>query len=377
MKPAVVEGLLAFGHALRLRGWPVGIEEQHDALRIARHVGIKDPGRLCRALRPLYCGTPDQWREFEALFRAHWHPLRIMQGSSVSAGGAGSAAAPAPRSEGGDEQPERADGNGNGESSAERQRRGASRTHSLARTDFRHLHDAAESAALDALMERMARRWQHRLRRRWRTVRKGTRLSLRRTLRRSVSQGGAPLQPVWLRPRRHPPSLVLLVDASRSMNPYSFRFLRFAAGALGAFPGSEAFIFHTRLVRITDALRDSSAAGMRQKLNLLSEGWSGGTRIGASIADFNRLHGEAVRRRSVVIILSDGLDTGEPQTLTSALAELRRRAGRLVWLNPLMGRPGYAPQARAMRAALPYLDQLHPAHTLQSLLELADTLRRL
>ncbi len=377
MATPVTAGLLDFTRTLRARGWPVGIQEQHDALRIAEAVDVSRRERLRDALRALYCGTPEQWREFDTIFADFWFPKR---GVRARATGAGGGLQPVPGTGAGDisGQPDRpGEGGGDAEADPGGTREGATGTESLARTDFRHLNDPEERRALDALTDRMARRWQHRLRRRWRTVRKGRRLNLRRTLRRSLGQGGVPMQPVWQRVRRQPPNLVVLVDASRSMSLYSYRFLRFAAGAMAAFPSSEAFVFHTRLVRVTDALTEPSAERMREKLALLSSGWSGGTRIGECLAAFNRQYGQAVRRRSVVVVLSDGLDTGEPAELVEALSELRRRTGRLVWLNPLMGRRGYAPEARAMKAALPYVDRLAPAHSLESLLSLEHDLVRL
>ena len=377
MTAPVTEGLLAFTRTLRARGWPVGIDEQHDALRIAERIGVADRAGLRQALRSLYCGTPEQWREFDTLFDDYWFPKR---GVRTRASGPGGGLQPQPGFGAGDQigsQPDRAGRGAGDDADPGGAREGASSTEGLARTDFRHLQDVDESRALDALLDRMARRWRNRLRRRWRVVRKGRRLDMRRTLRGSIGRGGVPMEPVWQLPRRQPPNLVLLVDASRSMSLYSYRFLRFAAGALAAFPGSEAYIFHTRLMRATDALSEPSAERMREKLALLSSGWNGGTRIGESLETFNRQYGQALRRRSVVIILSDGLDTGDTEELTDALCELRRRAGRLIWLNPLMGRWGYAPEARAMKAALPYLDRLAPAHDLASLLALETELVRI
>jgi len=372
----VTRGLLDFTRTLRRRGWPVGIDEQHDALRLAEMVGIDDREGLRRALRALYCGNPDQWHEFDTLFSDYWYPKR---GSRSRASGPGGGMQPVPGARGGDavSPPDKAGAGSSEDADPAGARSGASAAESLARADFRHLQDPAERRALDAMLDRSARRWRFRLRRRWRMVEKGRRLNLRHTLRRSLGRGGVPFDPVWQRQRQQPPHLILLVDASRSMSLYSYRFLRFASGALRAFPGSEAFIFHTRLVRVTDALQEESAERMQEKLALVSSGWSGGTRIGESLEAFNRQYGETVRRRSVVVILSDGLETGEIDRFEAALAELRRRAGRLVWLNPLMGRAGYAPEARAMKAALPFLDHLAPAHNLESLLLLENELVRL
>jgi len=375
----VVRGLLGFCQSLRARGWPLGIDEQQDALRIAEDIGVRDRRALAGALRGLLCGTPDQWREFDEIFARYWFPRR---GARVRAQGPGGGLLPVPGG-GGDSDttgtPDRAGTDNDADAApGDAAVRGASARRSLGHTDFRHLHDPEESAALDALMDRMARRWRRRLRRRQRLGAHRGRLDIRRTVRGSLGHGGVPLDPVFRRPRRRPPQLVLLVDASRSMSVYSLRFLRLARGALQAFPGSEAFIFHTDLVRVTPAVTAPSPERMREQLALLSTGWSGGTRIGASLATFNRQYAAAVaRRHGVAVILSDGLDTGDPEDLVTALAELRGRCGRVIWLNPLAGRPGYRPEAGGMRAALPWIDHLAPAHDLDSLLALERELVRL
>lgn len=379
--PPVAPNLLGLCRSLRARGWPVGIEEQHDALRIAERVGVHDRRALAEALRPLLCGDGGQWREFDALFERYWFPHRGVRTRSQGPGG-GLQPVPGAGGSGEDGSPDRPRrGEREGDADAEpgsAAQQGASARRALGHTDFRHLHDAEESAALEALMERLARRWQRRLRRRWRIAGRRGRLDVRRTLRASLGQGGIPVHPVFRRARRRPPALVLLVDASRSMSVYSLRFLRLARGALLAFPRAEAFIFHTHLVRVTEAVAAPSPERMREQLALLSSGWSGGTRIGASIAAFNRDHAPAMaRRRGVAVILSDGLDTGDPERLAEAMAELRGRCGRVVWLNPLAGRCGFRPEAAGMRAALPYVDRFAPAHDLASLLALEGELARL
>jgi uncharacterized protein len=145
---------------------------------------------------------------------------------------------------------------------------------------------------------------------------------------------------------------------------------------LEAFRDAEAFVFHTRLVHVTDALRQRDLLRVREKLTLVSLGWSGGTRIGESLERFNADHAGRLlsRSRSIVVIVSDGLDTGPPEDLGAALAGIKRRTRRLVWLNPLLGRPGYEPLAGGMQAALPHVDLFAPAHNLDSLMALESAL---
>jgi uncharacterized protein with von Willebrand factor type A (vWA) domain len=162
------------------------------------------------------------------------------------------------------------------------------------------------------------------------------------------------------------------------MQPYSAAFLRFVHGVLDAFDRSDAFVFHTRLIHIAPALRERDTARAMERLSLMAQGWSGGTRIGESLASFNRHHAaRALGGRSAVLILSDGFDTGPAEKLSTEMRALRRRCRRIAWLNPLLGWDGYAPEAAGMKAALPYIDLFAPAHNLASLAALEPWLAKL
>lgn len=364
-----LERLAGFVDLLRREGFNVGIAESLDAAALAARGDLRDGRALRRGLKALLCSRRREWERFDTLFDAWFrapgrHAAAGVPGAPATAEGHG--AAGVPRGEGG------ADPDGDEAGAGEG---GASPREALGQADFRDLADDTTLRALEELIERLARRLRRRLRRRLERSRQGARLHLRRTIRASLGRGGTPLERVFLRRRRRLPRLVLLVDVSRSMSLYSFLFLRFARGLLGAFAEAEAFVFHTRLVRVSDALRERDLLRAREKLTLLSLGWAGGTRIGECLARFAAEHaGHLPGRRTTVIIVSDGLDTGPPELLADALAALRRRARRLVWLNPLLGRPGYAPLARGMQAALPHLDAFAPAHNLASLAALETVL---
>ncbi|HEY0822184.1 MAG TPA: VWA domain-containing protein [Ramlibacter sp.] len=214
-------------------------------------------------------------------------------------------------------------------------------------------------------MRRFARRLKSIRTRRLVRARHGSRLALPATIRRSVATGGVPFHLRWQAPRRVRPRLVLLLDVSRSMAPYSFFYLRLARALAGELADVHSFIFHTRITGVSEALRDPDPWRAQERLHLLAQGWGGGTRIGESLAQFNREHApRLVHSRTAVLVLSDGYDTGEPAQLGQALAQLRRRARRIVWLNPLCGQPGYAPVSGGMQAALPHLDLLAPGASL-------------
>jgi uncharacterized protein with von Willebrand factor type A (vWA) domain len=164
------------------------------------------------------------------------------------------------------------------------------------------------------------------------------------------------------------PRLVLLLDVSRSMSRYSFFYLRLARALCHELADVHCFIFHTRLTGVSEALRDPDPWRSQERLHLLAAGWGGGTRIGESVQSFNREHApRLVHSRTAVIVVSDGYDTGEPALLGEALGDLRRRARRLVWLNPLLRQPEFTPASGGMQAALPHLDLFAPGADLASI----------
>ena len=257
-------------------------------------------------------------------------------------------------------------------------REGASRAESLATTDMRHIVDPDDIAETHALAARLARTMRARLVRREQVRRRGRRLDLRRTIHRSISHGGTPIELAWRRRKTKPLRLVVLLDASGSMSLYTAFFVRFLHGVVDAFREAEAFVFHTRLAHVSPSLRDRDVTRAVDRLALMAQGIGGGTRIGESLATFNRWHARRViNSRTAVMIVSDGYDTGEPERLAAEMRRLRRRCRRIVWLNPLIGWRDYSPQARGMQAALPYVDLFAPAHNLESLAALEPYLARI
>jgi uncharacterized protein with von Willebrand factor type A (vWA) domain len=359
--------LTGFAGFLRFNGYGVGGADSVRVLETAVYTGILDPQILRWSLKALLCGRGDEWRRFDALFDAYFLPpnKKIFVESNVAAAGA----RPAGTSDGGDSEPASGAGHGvAGDDDAGAARHGASREESLASTDFRELNQAEHARDIEALMRRFARRLKHLHLRREARFHHGRRLDLQGTIRRSVACGGTPLRLAWTERRRVRPRLVLLLDVSRSMSLYSFFYLRLARALCAELTDVHCFIFHTRITGVGEALRDPDPWRSQERMHLLAEGWGGGTRIGECLADFNRDYGaRLVHSRTGVIIVSDGYDTGEPELLAQALATLRRRSRRMVWLNPLLNQPGFTPESRGMQAALPHLDLLAPGADLASI----------
>ena len=378
--------LAAFARTLRDNGFKIGLAETTDALEILAAPLATRPSTLKPALRSLFCATHSDWERFDEIFDAFWQgrgvrrarmlagmalqrhaPARHLKDVGPRAGTPGLLDHTERRTDGGD-----SPGDGRGK------REGASRFENLANTDLRDIVDPTDIAQAHALAARLSRVMRARLVRRERARRRGRRLDLRRTIHKNVSHGGTLLDLAWRRRKIKPLRLVFLLDASGSMSLYTAFFVRFLHGVVDAFRESEAFVFHTRLAHVSTSLRDRDVTRAVDKLSLMAQGIGGGTKIGESLATFNRWHARRViNSRTAVMIVSDGYDTGAPEHLGEEMRRLRRRCRRIIWLNPLIGWRDYSPQARGMQAALPYIDLFAPAHNLESLAALEPYLARI
>lgn len=193
-------------------------------------------------------------------------------------------------------------------------------------------------------------------------------LDMRRLLRRSLRFDGELLVFSWKSRRPRPRPLVLLCDISGSMERYTRLLLNFAYALKNASTRVEAFVFATRLTRITRMLRHHDVDTALNRVTSSVEDWSGGTRIGEAIESFNRRYARRVLSHgATVAIISDGWDRGDADQMRRAIAHLQRSCHRLIWMNPLMGAPGYEPLTLGLQAALPFVDDFLPAHNLANL----------
>ena len=203
------------------------------------------------------------------------------------------------------------------------------------------------------------------------------RVDLRRVLKRSVRSGGLPLELVYKKSRKKPKRLVVLTDVSGSMDCYAQFVLPFILGLNRLGPRVEVMAFSTELTRITPAVKRLTVDKALEVMAREVPHWSGGTRIGRALAQFDSKYGERLlNRRTVVVIFSDGWDRGDREQLKEAMAALSRRAYCVFWVNPLAGDPDYQPVCRGMAAALPYVDYFLPAHSLAGLKLLGKTLTK-
>lgn len=379
--------LAAFLRTLRDNGFLVGLAEDRDAAALMAAGYAARPSLLRSAFKHLVSARKPDWEKFDGLFDAFWLGKRV-RSRSMTAGSAMSANNPSLKSL------QEASEKGEGDRSVtdqvpsaddapparggEGRMEGASRAENLAEVDFRELADPDQVAQAHEAAARLAKVMRTRLTRRDLARRRGHRLDLRRTIHKNISHGGVPIVLAKRQRKDKPLRLVVLLDASGSMSMYTSVFLRFIHGVLDEFREAEAFLFHTRLAHVSGAMKERDAARALDRLSILAQGAGGGTRIGESLQTFNRHHAaRVIHSRSCVMIVSDGYETGDAALLGREMAALAKRCRRIVWLNPMMGWQGYAPEARGIKAALPHVDLYAPAHTLKSLAALEPYLARL
>lgn len=366
--------VIRFGVLLRRHGLPVSLLQVTDGVRALECLDLSDREEIRLGLRTVLVGRSEDLAAFDQCFDAFWRadaateegipglvdpaPDAAMESPGLDLSG--------PKREtlaldtwGAEEDEE------NGEPLGVP---GVSDQESLAGQDF-STFSPDQLDEVFRLTVQIARRLARRLSRRRRPIARRGRVDLRRTLRANLNRGDL-IDLRYRRRKRRKVRLLLLCDVSGSMDLYSRFLLQFVFALQSVFNRVETFTFATRLTRITEHLK---ARSYRQALRRLTEvrDWSGGTRIGESLAAFNREWPHLVDRRTIVIILSDGWDTGEPEVLATELMRIKRRAGRMLWLNPLLGNPSYEPLTRGMVAALPLVDDFAPAHNLAALRDLA------
>ncbi|MCT4609446.1 MAG: VWA domain-containing protein [Pelagimonas sp.] len=384
--PGPAARMAGFMAHLRENGLRLGVEDTALALRALTDVADTSPEIARSALRPICARTLEDTQAFDALFDSFWlnknrvrpriMPTKTDSGkenitSSRKAPGhdkgPGSGDITAPDGEGDTE------ANGSGEG-----RLVASQVHNLAKTDLRYLVDPEQIAQAQIIARQMGAALRDRRSRRRKAMRKGAQVDFRRLMRHSLASGGDPFKlPKKSRPDR-PLKIVALCDVSGSMTVYASAFLAFLAGLLQGDASADAYLFHTRLVRIADALRDHDPLRALGRLSVLADGFGGGSKIGASLDHFAHTYARRfVDGRSVVIILSDGYDTDTPEQIGAALGRLKKRGCKVIWLNPLKGWADYQPIARGMASALPHLDLFYPANRLEDLAALTPELTRL
>jgi uncharacterized protein with von Willebrand factor type A (vWA) domain len=368
----LASAMVRFGALLRAHGLPVALGQVTAGVQALEHIDLADRAELQLALRTVFVGRPEEIPAFDRCFEAFWQlqpageegipgllavvpetgPPALLRSADQKR------ETLALDTWGDDSEPDAGEPLGVP---------GLSDREAMVGQDF-STFSSDQLEEVYRLTLQIARRLARRLGRRRRPVARRGRVDLRRTLRANLSRGDF----IELKYRRRKPRkvrLVLLCDVSGSMDLYSRFLLQFLFAMQNVFGRVETFTFSTRLTRVTEYLRGRSYRQVLQRLREVQD-WSAGTRIGESVAQFNRQWSHLVDRHTIVIVLSDGWDTGQPELLAHELLRIKRRAGRLIWLNPLLGNAAYEPLTRGMAAALPLLDHFAAAHNLAALRDL-------
>jgi uncharacterized protein with von Willebrand factor type A (vWA) domain len=377
--------LVALGRDLRAKGLPVGTGRILTFVRGVAAIGLTDRTSLYWTARSTMVASRADLDTFDATFDAWFRSLRLDESDELSFEfdlppdpealepgddaladvEALSAAASWHHAEEDEEAAE-------GEDSA--LRLVASAVEILRSKSFAYLNEEERQRVAKLIRELRVHVPIERTRR-MRSSNKGTVLDVRRTLRRSLRTQGEPFDRAWRSRRTRTRPLVLILDVSGSMAPYSRALLQFGYAAMAAGRRVEVFCFGTRLTRVTRVLRTKDPDRAMHEIGRIVADWEGGTRIGESLKSL--LDGwsqRAALRGAVVVLCSDGLERGDPELLRAQMARLRRLAYRVVWANPLKGSPRYVPLARGMAAALPSVDVFLSGHNLESLEALAAAL---
>ena len=366
MADAVVRHVVTFGRVLREVGLEVGPGRVADALRGLDVVDVTRQEDVYFALRQTLVARHDELDLFDRAFNAWFLRAPVLPPVRSTEG-------PVEQQVVGESLSDEAGGEQD-EEMGDPLELGASGHELLREKDFAEM-TPDEYRRVRRLIAAIAGNRPLRASRRRRSDPRGDRLDMRRLIRQSLRTGGDPVDRPYRARKDVPRKLVVLCDVSGSMDAYARALVLFLHAAVGSGPGVEAFAFGTRLSRLTPELGTRDPEAALEKCTEAVTDWGSGTRIGASLKEFNDLYGKrALSRGAVVVIVSDGWERQDPELVGREMARLARAAYAVVWVNPLKGNPDYQPLAGGMRAALPYIDRFLSGHNLRSLEELAAVL---
>jgi len=384
--PNLTHRVVGFVEHLRLNGFKLGPGETRATLTeiMLKSTGDKNLDH-CK-MKALLTGSKQEWDSFDELFASYWmgkgKTRQHLQNSSNSS----QTQKNLPRAwrdhlgmddgDGNTPQIESTDATHPGQTASGRLV--AVDQKSLYKIDLRQFVDPTEIAEAEALALKLASAIRYRLSRRYYNSKKTSRLDMRRTIRANLKYGGTPIDLRFKSTPQQPVRIIVFLDVSGSMQHYSRFFLQFVKGLVCQWAQTDAYLFHTKLVRVTDAVRDKNSMRAMTRLSLMADGFGGGTKLGDCLEVFNHQYAKkTLNSRSIVMIFSDGYEVGTPENLCIQLGKIKKRARRLVWLNPLLGWQNYQPVTAAMNAALPFIDHFAVANTLESLAAIETDLVRL
>ena len=365
--------VVRFGQVLRAAGMPVNPANLVEFCQCFEHIDIADRRNFHAAARVTLVHCRDDLGRFDEIFNEYWNafippedPPDPQQTDAAGPEGDDQSEQPATKEDWAPPPIEEQQDLGTG---------GYNSQEILMQRDLATLTESEMEQArrlvaglVDVLASERGRRYEANSR--------GSRLDFRRMLRRHALHAPECMQLLFKKQKIKKPRLILLCDISGSMESYSRFLIEFIFALRRVLPKVEVGVFATRMSVITHLLADRNVDQALAEVARQVKDWGGGTDIGGSLSEFNRCFaGKIVRAKTVVVVLSDGWDRGDPQRMRMALEQLRHRAHGLLWLNPLLGSEGYQPLCSGIRTALPFIDQMLPAHNLASLAKVVRVLR--
>lgn len=364
------EALVGFVQLARQEGFTTGIQCTKDTIVASLHQLWLDKDIFEYALAALFCKEEEERQVFSNLYKKYWrqkgtvikdktthknkHNLSVRKASTAVMLGTGSSEL-----------------NESGEES--KTTSGANTDETTKHTDFSLLTEQ-QALELDKLSEKLVREMSLRIKRKRKKSKKGT-ISISESIRRNIQNGGTIINLERRFKKKDKFRLLILLDVSGSMDKYSFYLLKFMWSLRSHFRQVEVFTFSTKLIRITDFISEKNMDLALSLVSYNARHWSSGTKIGESLQNFNEQYAKKyLNGNTITLILSDGLDTGEPEILETAIKNIKLRSKKLIWLNPLKGMKGYEPIQVGMKTALPSLNHFGSAHNFSSLLELENIL---
>ena len=382
----LLPNIMHFGRILRSTGMPVGPGKIIDAVSAVESVGIASRRDFYWSLHAVFVNRRDQHEIFDQAFHIFWRDPRLLermlgilmpeipgeeQGEQQEPPSRRIMEAMSPKEQEGQQDKEEKEPEIEVEATLT-----ASANELLQKMDFEDM-SADEITAAKAAISRMRLSIDEVPMRRFQRSHRINRVDMRATLRAAMRTGGALIPLQYRKRRKRTPPLVILCDISGSMGRYTRMLLHFMHAITNDRDRVHTFLFGTRLTNVTRHLRQKDIDVALECCNEKVEDWSGGTRIGESLKEFNRFWGRRVLGQgAVMILISDGLDRDAGRGLEIEMDRLHKSCRRLVWLNPLLRFDGFEPKSQGIRAILPYVDEFRPVHNLESLTELVEALNR-
>ena len=371
--------LLDFNHHMFGHGFNTSFDQATQSLEGLQHIDLSKIQEWKNALKSIYCYNFETFEKFDELFDSFWtnegrKKTNVQrQNNNKNNKTINTRSILAPPEQGTLDNDSTNKSMTNNENDMEVSSNAVSKItasfiENKKKTDLKELIDTDLQKRIHSAVLKIAKSIKHKRSRRLLADRKGAKLDLRKIVSKSLAYEGYPIKLYKKSKPKKPMRIVSILDISGSMKVYSQIFLTFVKGLVGVDQSADVYLFHTRLMRVTEYLKENDTLNAVNRISLLTEGFSGGTKIGKSLKEFNNIYSKNnVNGRTVVIIISDGYDTGNPKIVSQELEKLKKRNCKIIWLNPLLGWENYEPVASSMKEASPYLDLFAPCSTIEDL----------